>query len=223
MKYIAYLRVSTQKQRKSGLGLEGQRAILEHYTKDGIILSEFIEVGSAKAIENRPQLKQAIEMAKKEKACLIVAKLDRLSRDVEHIFRLKKELGTLLMSCDLPSTDSLTLSIFAGLAQRERELVSIRTKFALAQKKKQGVKLGKVENFTNVGRRKGQERNRIKATNNINNKRATELIVLYRNKGFTLQEIANRLNDNGFKTAKDKLFQKTTVLRLYKRATLLKL
>ena len=88
---------------------------------------------------------------------MIVAKLGRLSRDVEHIFQLKKKLGKFFISCDLPNTDSLTLSIFAGIAQRERELISIRTKAALKAKKKRGAKLGKPKNFSNEGRRLGVE------------------------------------------------------------------
>lgn len=217
MKYVAYLRVSTKKQGRSGLGLEAQKEVIKHFTKDGSIIGEFIEVESGKDIDNRSELKKAIAKAKKESAFLIVAKLDRLSRDVEHIFKIKKQLGDLFKSCDLPNTDSLTLSIFAGLAQREREIISIRTKVALAQKKKQGVKLGKVENLTSKGRKKGVKALKTKALKNENNKRAMELISLYKNQGLTLEQIANNLNANGFKTARNKAFHKTTVSRLHNR------
>ncbi|MFK7983226.1 MAG: recombinase family protein, partial [Saprospiraceae bacterium] len=135
--YIAYYRVSTEKQKKSGLGLESQKAIIQHFSEidKATIVKEFTETESGKAIDNRPQLQQAINYCLKNGYTLIVAKLDRLSRDVEHIFQIKKKLGKLFISCDLPNTDSLTLSIFAGIAQRERELISIRTKLALKAKK----------------------------------------------------------------------------------------
>lgn len=222
MKYVAYLRVSTKKQGRSGLGLEAQKEVIKHFTSDGTVISEFIEVESGKDIDNRIELKKAIAKAKKEKAFLIVAKLDRLSRDVEHIFKIKKQLGDLFKSCDLPNTDSLTLSIFAGLAQREREIIGIRTKVALAQKKKQGVKLGKIENLTSKGRAKGVKAIKAKALKNENNQRSMELIQLYKSQGLTLEQIANKLNDNGFKTARNKSFHKTTVSRLYKRFLQLK-
>ena len=217
MNYISYIRVSTKKQGKSGLGLEAQKAIIENFCKDWTLKKEFKEVESGKDIFNRPVLKDAIKYAKKNKCVLVVAKLDRLSRDVEHIFKLKKQLGELLKSCDLPNTDSLTLSIFAGLAQREREIISIRTKVALAQKKKQGVKLGTVENLTQKGRNKGVKSIIKKAQLNENNKRSMELIRLYKSNGMTLQEIADNLNNAGFKTSTGKQFHKTTVSRLYKR------
>lgn len=153
-RYIPYLRVSTETQKRSGLGLEAQRAIIEHYAKvDGAELGkEFVETESGKDIDNRPILKEAIEYCLENSFVLVVAKLDRLSRDVEHIFSIHKRLDGLFKSCDLPTTDSLTLSIFAGLAQREREIISIRTKQALKAKKEKGIKLGKPENFNNNGR-----------------------------------------------------------------------
>lgn len=217
MKYVSYLRVSTKAQGRSGLGLEAQKEVIKHFTTDGTIIAQYVEVESGKDIDNRIELKKAIAKAKKENAFLIVAKLDRLSRDVEHIFKIKKQLGDLFKSCDLPNTDSLTLSIFAGLAQREREIIGIRTKVALAQKKKQGVKLGKIENLTSKGRAKGVKAIKRKALNNENNKRSMELISLYKSQGLTLEKIANKLNDNGFKTSTGKQFHKTTVSRLHKR------
>lgn len=101
-----------------------------------------------------------------------MAKLDRLSRDVEHIFKIQKQLGSLFKSCDLPTTDALTLSIYAGIAQRERELISIRTRQALQAKKRQGATLGKPENLTDIGRSAGVATRQAKAKNNLNNQRA---------------------------------------------------
>lgn len=210
--YIAYLRVSTKGQEKSGLGLEAQRAIIKHYTglEESVIVREVIEAESGKDISNRPGLKNAIQECETFGYTLIVAKLDRLSRNVEHIFRIHNILGDLFRSCDLPTTDSLTLSIFAGLAQREREIISIRTKQALAAKKAKGDKLGTIKNLNREGRIAGIKAIREKA--NSKNKMAKSFVS--KCKGMTLEAIAAELNNNGFRTSRGKLFHKTTVLRL---------
>jgi DNA invertase Pin-like site-specific DNA recombinase len=215
--YISYLRVSTKKQEKSGLGLEAQRAIVKHFSNiDKVeVVQEFIEAQSGKDIESRPILQQAIAFCKANNCILIVAKLDRLSRDVEHIFRLIRELGEgNFKSCDLPSTDSLTISIFAGLAQREKELISIRTKAALQAKKEQGVVLGKPQNLSDTGRALGVATNKTKARTNVNNIRAKSMITLCKEKSMTLQAIAKELNSNGFLTSQGKSFTETAVKRL---------
>lgn len=217
-KYIAYLRVSTKGQERSGLGLEAQRAIIEHYTavEEAEVVQEFVESESGKDIENRPKLREAIHLCKTYNYTLVVAKLDRLSRDVEHIFSIKRKLGDNLKSCDLPSTDSMTLSIFAGIAQRERELISIRTKAALKVKKKQGIVLGSPQNLTNEARAKGTAAIKRKAAENKNNRLATALIEKCKREGMTLQAIADELNHHGFRTARGKEFHKVSVSRLVK-------
>ncbi|WP_337045213.1 recombinase family protein [Emticicia sp. 17c] len=218
-KYLAYIRVSTKGQERSGLGLEAQKAIINYYAdiENAIVIDTFIETESGKEIENRPKLNEAINYCLKHNTILVVAKLDRLSRDVEHIFNIHKRLGDKFKSCDLPVTDALTLSVFAGLAQREREIISIRTKLALEAKKKQGVKLGKPENLTAEARRKGVEAIKAKAKRNSYNRVATALIEKCKRENKTLQEIADELNQNGFKTSQGKLFNPISVSRLYKR------
>jgi DNA invertase Pin-like site-specific DNA recombinase len=219
-KYVAYYRVSTEKQGRSGLGLNAQRAIVRHYTKEdkAELVSEMTEQASGKEIDNRPILQNALVYCVKNDCTLIVAKLDRLSRDVEHVFKIKKVLGENLICCDLPTTDSLVLSIFAGLAQRERELISIRTKAALKVKKEKGATLGTLKNLTIKGRKKGAQAMKDKANKNMNNVRATLLIVSLRDSGKTLQAICDELNKNGFQTARNKQFKPTTVKLLYERA-----
>ena len=219
IKYVAYYRVSTKKQKRSGLGLESQKAIVEHFAeKDkATIVKEYIETESGKEIINRPELQQAINFCLNNNCFLVVAKLDRLSRDVEHIFQLKKKLGKFFISCDLPNTDSLTLSIFAGIAQRERELISIRTKAALKAKKKRGAKLGKVKNFSTEGRKLGSQKTAERARQNPNNKRALSLIIRCRNEGMSYEKIANELNKNSFRTANGKPYFHSTVRMLYHR------
>jgi len=218
-KYVSYLRVSTQEQKKSGLGMEAQRAIIAHFAgaDQAEVIQEFVETESGKDIENRPVLQEAIRFCQENGYTLIVAKLDRLSRDVEHIFKIQKQLGEQFKSCDLPSTDSLTLSIFAGLAQREREIISIRTKQALKAKKAQGVILGRPENFSDQGRRAGTLSRSEKAKENPYNKRALVLIGHCRAKGLSFAKIADELNGNGFVTVTGKAYHKTTVKILFDR------
>ena len=216
-KYVSYLRVSTKEQGKSGLGLEAQRAIIAHYTDaDGAeLVREFLETESGKELENRPILQEAVRYCIQHNAVLVVAKLDRLSRDVEHIFRLMKVLGSRFKSCDLPTTDSLTLSIFAGLAQREREIISIRTRQALQAKKAKGETLGKLENLTQEGRNKGANKVRQTAQENQQNVQASAVIKMYREQGKTFQDIAQQLNTSQFRTVRGKIFSKAMVRYLW--------
>jgi DNA invertase Pin-like site-specific DNA recombinase len=194
------------------LGLEAQRAIIAHYTslEESIIIREVLEAESGKDTDNRPGLINAIQVCETLGYILIVARLDRLSRNVEHIFRIHNRLGDLFRSCDLPTTDSLTLSIFAGLAQREREIISIRTKQALAAKKARGEKLGTLKNLNREGRKAGNRVRIEKATSK--NQMAKSLIGKCH--GMTLAAIAAELNNNGFRTSQGKKFHKTTVMRL---------
>lgn len=219
IKYVSYIRVSTKGQERSGLSFEAQKAIIAHYASidQADLVREFIETESGKEIENRPVLNKAIQYALVTKCVLIVAKLDRLSRDVEHIFKIQKQLGPLFKSCDLPTTDALTLSIYAGIAQRERELTSIRTRQALQAKKRLGAKLGKLDNLTQSGRNAGGAARKVKAKLNRNNQRATALIYICREKGMSLAQIAEHLNSNGFCTSMGKQFYKGSISRILKR------
>ena len=216
MKYIVYYRVSTKKQGKSGLGLESQKAIVEYYIDKADILDTYTDVLSGKSTD-RPGLQKAIERCKSTLATLVVAKIDRLSRKTEDALEIYSVLEGRLYSCDIPNLDKFTLTIFMAIADRERELISIRTKQALAERKKQGKVLGKKQNLTEIGRKKAHQANKDKALLNVNNMRATALIKEMRSQNLTYQDIAKTLNKNGFKTSQGKEFKKTTVLRLYKR------
>lgn len=212
--YVAYYRISTKKQK--GLGLDAQKAIVEHFANkdNAIIVKEFTEIESGKDTENRPELKEALHYCKTHQATLIVAKLDRLSRNVEDTFKIKRELANKLICCDLPDTDSLTLSIFAGLAMRERELIAIRTRQALQAKKQKGYILGKPGNFTDEGRKLGVAKIKEKARNNQNNTRAKSMIAKCKQQGMSLSAIATELNSNDFMTSRGKKFTKMSVKRL---------
>jgi len=143
MQFVAYYRVSTQKQGRSGLGLEAQRDAVGRHLKTtrGKLVASYQEIESG-TNNDRPELKEAVALAKKRKATLIVAKLDRLGRKASYILRLIDESGVNFHICDMPDADKLTITILAAIAEREALNTSQRTKAALAVKKAQGVKLG---------------------------------------------------------------------------------
>lgn len=143
-KAVAYLRVSTDKQGKSGLGLEAQQASLARYVAaNGLeLIAEYIEVETGKgsnALSKRPQLVAALAHAKREKAGLVIAKLDRLARNVHFISGLI-ETGVDFAVADMPNADKFQLHIFAALAEREAEVISQRTKDALRMAKERHVR-----------------------------------------------------------------------------------
>ncbi len=142
--FILYRRVSTSRQGVSGLGLESQDETVRRYVANqhGVVVGEFVEVESGKKTDaERPQLANALQECRRQKATLVVAKLDRLSRNAEFLLRLQN--GNVdFVCCDCPNVDRFTVGILALVAQRERELISERTKAALAQARKRGVRLG---------------------------------------------------------------------------------
>jgi DNA invertase Pin-like site-specific DNA recombinase len=139
---VAYYRVSTERQGRSGLGLEGQRAtVREHAQRNGgSILAEYTEVESGRR-SNRPQLAAALAHAKRSQAVLVVAKLDRLSRNVAFLAALM-ESKVEFVCCDYPTANKLTIHILVAVAEHEAELISRRTKDALQAYKARGGKLG---------------------------------------------------------------------------------
>lgn len=146
-KAVAYLRVSTDKQGKSGLGLEAQReAVARYVAANGVdLIGEHIEVETGKganALSKRSELVAALATAKREKAGLIIAKLDRLARNVHFISGLM-ETGVEFAVADMPNADRFQLHLFAALAEKEAEVISQRTKAALAAAKDRGTELGK--------------------------------------------------------------------------------
>ncbi len=145
-RFVAYYRVSTARQGQSGLGLDAQRATARAYLDGGRwqLLKEFTEVETGKgsnALERRPVLREAIAFAKKHKAKLLIAKLDRLSRNLHFITSLM-ESKVKFVAADMPDANELTLHIMAALAQYERKMISDRTRAALARAKANGKKLG---------------------------------------------------------------------------------
>lgn len=216
MKYIAYYRVSTQRQGQSGLGLEAQKSAVQRFLKnDENLLKSYTDIESGKN-NNRPNLLNAIEDCKKENATLLIAKLDRLSRNAAFIFTLR-DTHVNFKAVDMPEANSVTIGIMAVLAQDERERISQRTKSALAQLKAKGIKLGKPENLTDYSRQRSLEIRQKNANDNINNRLATALIVSMRKEDKSYSVIANQLNSSGFKTRRNSQFSAMTVKRLYDR------
>ena len=142
-KFISYLRVSTKRQGQSGLGLEAQRAAVNTFLDGGNwqLVEEFVEVESGKRADNRPALHKALDACKVYGATLVIAKLDRLSRDAHFLLGLQKA-NTKFVAADMPEANEMVVGIMALVAQAERRMISERTKAALAAAKARGVKLG---------------------------------------------------------------------------------
>jgi len=155
-KFVGYIRVSTDKQGKSGLGIEAQRKAIADYLNGGPweLIAEFIEVESGKN-NDRQELQRAFKHCELTGATLVIAKLDRLSRDSHFIGSVMKS-GTEFVVCDLPSANRFTIHILAAVAEHEREMISQRTKAALQAAKSRGVRLGCPDNLTEAAATKGR-------------------------------------------------------------------
>jgi DNA invertase Pin-like site-specific DNA recombinase len=223
MQLLGYLRVSTKGQGESGLGIEAQKAAIEAYARQAgaTILAYYTEVESGK-LSDRPQLAKALAHARRAKATLVVAKLDRLARNVAFLSALMDSTVP-FVACDNPHANRLTLHILAAVAEAEAKAISDRTKAALAAYKARGGKLGgelpQCRNLTPDAIAKGRE-NSIKARA----KAAVEdvadlkpLMVEMRFKGHTLQAIANELNRQDLKTRRQKPWNAVQVMRVLGR------
>lgn len=218
MKYIAYYRVSTKKQGLSGLGLEAQKSAVERFTNNctDCIVAAYTDIESGKN-NDRPELWKAIEHAKREGIKLLIAKLDRLSRNAAFIFTLR-DSNIDFVCADMPNANTVTIGIMAVLAQDERERISQRTKAALYELKKQGKVLGSPQNLTSGAISKGLQTRIENASKDENNRRATALIVSLKSTGKSFYEITKQLNEVGFKTRKNCQFRQIQVQRLYNAA-----
>ncbi len=213
--FVAYYRVSTVKQGRSGLGLEAQRQAVERFVASkGEVLQSFTDIESGKKNE-RPELRAAIAYCKTQGATLLIAKLDRLTRNVAFVFTLR-DSGVNFICCDMPEANTLTIGVMATMAQHERELISERTKRAMAQLKKRGATLGNPANLTEQARRKGTQASQVNARADQNNRRAGAFARNLRNSGYSWAEIARQLNANGFTTRNGGNFQIIQVQRVVK-------
>jgi DNA invertase Pin-like site-specific DNA recombinase len=206
---IAYYRVSTGRQGKSGLGLDAQRAAVQRFAaaESYELAGEFIEVETGKgsdALDRRPQLAAALRTARKLKAPIVIAKLDRLSRDVAFISGLMAQKVPFIVAELGPDVDPFMLHIYAALAEKERRLISERTKLALQAAKARGVQLGNP---------------RIGADNAAAaaDRDAALEPILAELAGKTLREIALALTDRGIAAPRGGAWNATTVMRVARR------
>lgn len=211
--YISYFRVSTKRQ---NLGLDAQRTMIENYinSNGGVVISEYQEKESGKN-DHRPQLTAALAECKRTGATLLIAKLDRLSRKVSFVFTLK-DSGVKFVATDLPQFNTMTLAVFCGLAQQERELISQRTKDALTsryQKECWEVSHSNAHKFDDDCRMKSLEVRRESAKENEYNRRAYAAIKLALG-SMGYNALADYLNDNNFTTAKGGVWRGNQVKRL---------
>jgi DNA invertase Pin-like site-specific DNA recombinase len=202
--FVAYYRVSTTKQGESGLGLEAQREAVERHLGSGDLLAEFTEVESGKRSANRPQLMAALDMCKRRKATLLIAKLDRLARNVHFISGLM-ESRVEFIAADMPTANKLTVHIMAAFAEHEATAISARTKAALQAAKVRGTVLG------NPRWEEGLTKARL-VLNPIQPAPAViHMMRQHRNEGLTLRAIAEKLNSLGLRTPKGSQWYACTV------------
>lgn len=217
---VTYIRVSTSQQGRSGLGIEAQRQALQHFAQtEGFAVSrEFVEVETGKgsdALDRRPQLKAALAAARKLKCHVAVAKLDRLSRDVHFISGLMAHKVPFLVAELGPDVDPFVLHLFAALAEKERALISTRTRQALSAAKARGVSLGNP-------RLHMARKNAATAVKAEAERYAANVLPIIREAqkagARTLREIADALNARGIATARGGQWYPQSVANVLQRA-----
>jgi DNA invertase Pin-like site-specific DNA recombinase len=224
VKIVAYLRVSTTKQHHSGLGLEAQKAAIDGYAghRKASVLRTFTEVESGK-LNTRPELAKAIHLARVTGAILVIAKLDRLSRNAAFLLTLR-DSGVKFIAADMPDANELTVGVMALVAQQEREAISKRTREALAAAKRRGAKLGNPNGARALQRaRKGNSASlraiRAKADEHAHN--LAPVLEGFAQEGISsLGAIAAALNERGMLAPRGGRWHKTSVKNLLERCRL---
>lgn len=223
-KFISYLRVSTAKQGASGLGLEAQRSAVADYLNGGrwTVISEVVEVESGKR-NDRPKLDEALRLCRLHGATLVIAKLDRLSRDAAFLLNLKSDLRKYrlrFVAADMPDANELTLDLMAVIAEHERKMISARTKAALQAAKARGTKLGGLRAgsaLTDAARAKGVASRQAKAAGRSAD--IAPIIAEIRAAGAaSLREIAAQLNERAIPTTRGGTWSAVQVQRVMARA-----
>jgi DNA invertase Pin-like site-specific DNA recombinase len=221
---VAYYRVSTRQQQRSGLGIEAQRAAVARFAEAERfqLIAEYLEAETGKgadALDRRPQLAAALAEAKAAKCPVIVSKLDRLSRDVAFISGLMAQRVPFIVAELGPDADPFMLHLYAALAEKERRLISERTKAALGAKRAHGVKLGNPRNILAAGEL--GRRALVSAADQFA-RDILPAVNAIRNAGTTsLQGISDALNKQGIRTARAKRWHVSSVANLLARAKVL--
>ncbi|MBR0796860.1 recombinase family protein [Bradyrhizobium jicamae] len=218
---VTYLRVSTSQQGRSGLGLEAQRETLARFaeTEGFEIVREYVEIETGKGsdvLDSRPQLAAALSEARRQRCAVAVAKLDRLSRDVHFISGLMAHRVSFLVAELGPDVDPFILHLFAALAEKERALISVRTKAALKAAKARGAILGGPK--LDLARKIAVSRIKADADRHATN--VVPLIREIQRKGATtLREVADALNARGVATPRGGQWYATSVRNVLARAS----
>jgi DNA invertase Pin-like site-specific DNA recombinase len=216
-KFVAYYRVSTQKQGRSGLGLEAQQVLVAEYIRaiDGVLCAEFAEVESGKR-KDRPQLSAALAQCRLQGATLIVAKLDRLARNVAFVSTLM-ESGCEFCAVDFPQANRFMIHLLAAVGEYEAKLISERTKAALQSAKRRGLILGgnrgNIFDIQPKGSHTGNAVRRATAQQRANDLRPVIAEIQAKGAG-SLREIAAQLNARGIQTARGYRWSPTAVMRV---------
>lgn len=207
-KCISYIRVSTDRQGKSGLGLEAQKTVVDGFISQsgGKLINEYVEVESGKR-NSREQLQRALEECKREEATLVIAKLDRLARNVHFISGLI-ESGVPFRAVDMPEANRFVLHIMAAVAEHEGRAISERTKAALAAAKARGVKLG--TSCQALADRKIADANAY-------SEKLGPMIMQHKANGLSVRTIADRLNFDKVPSYTGGKWHSSTVQRVWKR------
>jgi len=221
-RFVAYFRVSTDRQGRSGLGLEAQQAAVREFVRGrGELVEEYTEVETGKRAD-RPQLAKALAHSRRQKATLVIAKLDRLARNVAFTATLM-ESGADFIACDIPEANRLTIHILAAVAEDEAHRISERTKAALAAYKARGGLLGAARpECREVSLEAGRKGSRIGAAKVAENARAAysdilPTMTLLRDNGHSLREIASHLNETRHVTRQGYSWNPTQVKRVLDR------
>lgn len=224
MKYVAYLRVSTGRQGHSGLGLEAQRTAISNFVsqRQGRVLETFVEVESGK-VNSRPELGKALHLAKVTGATLVIAKLDRLSRNAAFLLTLQ-DSGARFVAADMPDANELTVGIMALVAQQERQAISRRTKEALQEAKAQGRRLGNPNGAAALARANKGNAAAVAASQRIASAHAEALrpilAELKEASIVSLGGLAAELNRRGILTPRAMRWHRSSVANLLKRLDL---
>ena len=216
-KYIAYYRLSKLSDDEKGIGLAPQRHATKTFTRNkGQIIREYEEIETGTNKRRRIKIYEAMLACKELNATLLIARLDRLTRDTDFLTDLRRS-GVKFLAVDYPSVNTLMIDVLVAFAKDEAANISIRTRAALAELKRQGKKLGK-DRFKPEHQVLGSLAMKEKALTNENNLKATDLIIDLRSRGLTFQAITDRLNRRRDVTSTGKPFTSCAVFRLYQRA-----
>ncbi len=223
MPYVAYYRVSTERQGDSGLGLAAQRQAVAGYIRDSELLAEFQEIESGKRHTNRPKLAAALELCRRSRATLVIAKLDRLARNVHFISGLM-ESKVDFVAVDMPEASPFTIHILAAVAEHERKAISQRTKAAMHQVKRELAEKGQRVSvrgrvYTRLGNPPGYDTSRASAARQPvkPSRQVMELMRQKRAEGLTYRAIADHLDSMGIRTPRGHRWHNETIRDMLNR------